>query len=84
MVNQVQFPTVGMGSLKLLGTGGDRQPEIILDPQIIPKIQKPPGQLAALSSIDRCMLMLQLFYDRFSRGQKRFLKKIIILIIIGV
>lgn len=49
-----------MGSLKRLGTGGGRQPGIRLDPQIIPQIQKPPGQLPGLSFINGGMLMLLL------------------------
>lgn len=58
-----------MEGLKPLGTGGGRQPEIKLDPQIIPQIQKPPGQqLAELSSTVGYTLMLLMSSPRISPG----------------
>lgn len=67
---------VGVGSLKLLGNGEGRQPGIILDPQIIPQIQKPPGQqFNGLSSTVVYMLMLLLSSQQVYRDQRRVLPK---------
>lgn len=84
-VNASSSPRLGTGSLKLLGTGGGRQPGIRLDPQIIPQIQKPPGQQPGTELHQR--MHVDAAADSvtgFSRGQKTAPQKTTILIIIGV